>query len=104
MSDDAHDTNDLGRLLDALDPETRARWERYLTEVDAEIEDKGPAAAREHLEQALKHLLAVGYAVHRCYSQKESSSVMNPIGDAAAAVEYAKGILDQITKKPEWSQ
>jgi hypothetical protein len=96
--------DDLGRLLDALDQETRARWGKYLEEVDAEIEEKGPAAAREHLESALKHLLAVGYAVHRCYSQKESAAVMNPIGDAAAAVEYAKGLLDQLSKKPEWSQ
>jgi hypothetical protein len=97
-------TDDLGRLLDALDAETRARWSKYLHEVDAEIQEKGPAAAREHLELALKHLLAVGYAVHRCYSHKESSAVMGPIGDAAAAVEYVKGVLDQIAKKPEWSQ
>ena len=96
--------DDLGRLLESLDAETRARWARYLTEVDAEIEAKGPSAAREHLEAALKHLLAVGYAVHRCYSQKESAAVMSPIGDAAAAVEYVKGMLDQIAKKPEWSQ
>ena len=99
MADD-----DLGRLLLALDAETRERWGRYLSEVDAEIADKGPAAVREHLEAALKHLLAVGYATHRCYSPAESQAVMNPIGDAAAAVEYAKGILDQIAKKPEWSQ
>jgi hypothetical protein len=96
--------DDLGRLLEALDAETRARWANYLTEVDAEIREKGPTAAREHLEAALKHLLAVGYAVHRCYSSKESATVMSPIGDAAAAVEYVKGMLDQIAKKPEWSQ
>ena len=96
--------DDLDRLLSALDQETRKRWGDYLSQVDREIEEKGPAAAREHLELALKHLLAVGYAVHRCYNQKESMSVMNPIGDAAAAVEYAKGLLDQIAKKPEWSQ
>ena len=99
MADD-----ELGRLLQALDAETRARWAGYLTSVDAEIADKGPAAVREHLEEALKHLLAVGYAMHRCYAPRESQAVMNPIGDAAAAVEYAKGILDQIAKKPEWSQ
>jgi hypothetical protein len=98
------DDDELARLLRSLDAETRARWGRYLADVDAEIADKGPAAAREHLEEALKHLLAVGYTMHRCYSPKESQSVMNPIGDAAAAVEYAKGILDQIAKKPEWSQ
>lgn len=98
------DRDDLGRLLDSLDAETRARWGQYLAEVDAEIEEKGPTAALEHLEAALKHLLAVGYAVHRCYSQKESAAVMNPIGDAAAAVEYTRGILAQIAKKPEWSQ
>src|SRR5438067_12960456 len=96
--------DDLGRLLEQLDAETRARWAKYLEEVDAEIREKGPGAAREHLEAALRHLLAVGYAVHRCYSQKESATVMSPIGDAAAAVEYAKGVLDQIAKKPEWSQ
>jgi hypothetical protein len=97
-------TDDLGRLLEALDAETRARWAAYLAEVDGEIEARGPSVAREHLEAALKHLLAVGYAVHRCYSQKESAAVMNPIGDAAAAVEYVKSVLDQIAKKPEWSQ
>ena len=96
--------DDLGKLLEALDKETRERWGRYLTEVDGEIEDRGPAVAREHLELALKHLLAVGYAVHRCYSARESAQVMDPIGDAATAVEYVKSVLDQITRKPEWSQ
>ena len=97
-------TDDLGQLLSALDAETRARWARYLMEVDAEIQARGPLVAREHLEEALRHLLAVGYAVHCCYSEKESTAVMSPIGDAAAAVEYVKGVLDQIAKKPEWSQ
>lgn len=96
--------DDLGRLLEALDHETRDRWGRYLAEVDREIDDKGPPVAREHLEQALRHLLAAGYAVHRCYTQKESAAVMAPIGDAAAAVEYVKSVLAQIERKPEWSQ
>ena len=98
------DDDDLGRLLDALDQETRERWGRYLTEVESEIADRGPQVAKEHLEAALKHLLAVGYAVHRCYTKKESAQVMEPIGDAAAAVEYVKGLLEQLMKKPEWAQ
>lgn len=96
--------DDLGRLLDALDHDTRERWGRYLAEVDGEIDEKGPSVAREHLEQALRHLLAVGYAVHRCYTPKESAAVMAPIGDAAAAVEYVKSVLDQLARKPAWSQ
>ena len=96
--------DDLGRLLSALDAETRARWAGYLAEVDAEIEANGPSIVRHHMESALKHLLAVGYCVHRCYQAKETAMVMNPIGDAAAAVEYVKSVVDQIAKKPEWSQ
>ena len=95
--------DDLGRLLGSLDEETRARWGRYLSEVDAEIAEQGPAVAHGHLEEALKHLLAVGYAVHRCYSPKETLAVMGPIGDAAAAVEYVKGLVTDLAKKPEWS-
>ena len=47
--------DDLGRLLDALDAETRAKWEKWLSEIDGEIESHGPAVARQHLEEALKH-------------------------------------------------
>ena len=92
--------DDLGRLLDELDAETRARWAHYLEEVDAEIREKGPAAASEHLEAAFKHLLAVGYTVHRCYSPKESATVMSPLGDAAAAVEY----VPMNPTRPNWSE
>jgi hypothetical protein len=41
--------------------------------------------------------------VHRCYANNEASTVMDPIGDAASAVEYVRGTLDQVPKKPEWS-
>ena len=95
---------ELTRLLDALDPQTRDRWEKYLEQVDAEVREKGPQAARDHLEAALRHLLAVGWCVHLCYSEAESNDVMSPIGDAASAVEFAKHALEQIAKKPEWSQ
>ena len=59
---------------------------------------------REHLDKALRHLLAVGWAVHLCYSQNEAQQVMAPVGDAASAVEFARNALEQIPKKPEWSQ
>src|SRR5262249_3178711 len=95
---------DLMRLLEVLDEDTRVRWERYLEEVDAEVQLKGPQAAREFLEQALKHLLAAGWALHLCYSQNEAEQVLAPVGEAASAVEFAKNALDQVPKKPEWSQ
>src|SRR5215471_17812203 len=96
--------DELMRLLEVLDPDTRGRWEAYLEEVDEEVREKGPQVARDHLEAALRHLLAVGWAVHLCYAEQESADVMSPIGDAASAVEFAKHALDQISKKPEWSQ
>ncbi|HJZ85333.1 MAG TPA: hypothetical protein VKN99_09200 [Polyangia bacterium] len=96
--------DELHRLLDALDPDTRARWEEYLAEIDAEVRERGPQAAREHLEAALRHLLAVGWAVHLCYSGDEAQQVMAPLGEAASAVEYAKNALAEVPKKPEWSQ
>ena len=96
--------DELHRLLDVLDPETRARWEVYLAEIDAEVREKGPACAREHLDAALRHLLAVGWALHLCYSDDEARQLMAPIGDAASAVEYAKAALAEVPKKPEWSQ
>jgi hypothetical protein len=96
--------DELLRLLEALDGDTRERWESYLEEIDAEVREKGPQAARDHLEQALKHLLAVGWAMHLCYSESESKHVMAPVGEAASAVEFAKNSLDQVPKKPEWSQ
>jgi hypothetical protein len=95
---------DLAELLAQLDDETRVRWERYLLEVDAEVSEKGPAACREHLERALEHLLAVGWALHRCYSTDEADHVMGRLGDAATTVESLRTTLDQIAKKPEWSQ
>jgi len=96
--------DELHRLLDALDPETRERWEEYLAEIDTEVREKGPQAARDHLEAALRHLLAVGWAVHLCYAGEEAQQVMAPLGEAASAVEFAKTTLDQVPKKPEWSQ
>jgi hypothetical protein len=96
--------DELVRLLEALDSDTRSRWEGYLEEVDAEIRERGPQAARDHLEQALKHLLAVGWAVHLCYAKSEATQVMTPIGEAATAVEFARNVLDEVPKKPEWSQ
>ena len=96
--------DELNRLLEVLDPDTRARWEEYLAEVDSEVRDKGPQAARDHLESALKHLLAAGWAVHLCYAEGEAGEVMGPVGDAASAVEFARSALDQVPKKPEWSQ
>lgn len=95
---------DLAELLAQLDDETRQRWERYLKSVDEEISQKGPMAAREHLEAALEHLLAVGWALHRCYALDESSPVMGPLGDAALTVEQIRSAIDLIEKKPEWSQ
>ena len=96
--------DELNRLLEVLDPETRARWEEYLAEIDDEVREKGPACVREHLDAALRHLLAVGWALHLCYSEDEARQLMAPIGDAASAVEFAKAALAEVPKKPEWSQ
>jgi hypothetical protein len=96
--------DDLAALLSQLDEETRGRWEAYLAEVDDEIREKGPSAAREHLDAALEHLLAVGWALHRCYASDEASPVMGPLGDAALTVEQLRALIDQLAKKPEWSQ
>jgi hypothetical protein len=95
---------ELIRLLEALDDEARSRWESYLEQVDAEVQEKGPQAARDHLDAAFKHLLAVAWAVHLCYAEGESQEVMSPIGEAASTLEQARAALDQVTKKPEWSQ
>jgi hypothetical protein len=95
---------DLAALLDQLDEETRVRWGRYLERIEAEISEKGPAAAREHLEAALEHLLAVGWTLHRCFADEESSPVMKPLGEAASTVENLRMALDLIPRKPEWSQ
>lgn len=95
---------ELADLLAQLDEETRLRWERYLSAVDAEISEKGPAIAREHLEAALEHLLAVGWALHRCYVLEDGETVMGPLGDAALTVEKLRAALELISKKPEWSQ
>lgn len=95
---------DLAELLEQLDEETRLRWAHYLESVDAEISEKGPQAAREHLERALEHLLAVGWAMRRCYCQEETVTMMGSLGDAAQAVEALRNALDGLSKKPEWSQ
>jgi len=94
---------ELAELLARLDEETRLRWERYLVEVDAEVSERGPAVVREHLEAALEHLLAVGWALHRCYAEGETGNVLGPLGDAASTVESLRTALDQLPKKPEWS-
>jgi hypothetical protein len=95
---------DLSDLLAQLDAETRARWERYLLEVDEEVDEKGPLVAREHLEAALEHLLAVGWALHRCYRDDDSHTMLDPLGDVAHTIERLRHALDQLAKKPEWSQ
>jgi len=93
----------LEELLSQLDEATRERWSELLERVDAELAEKGPMALREHLDAALGHLLAIGWALHRCYSSDESRAVMGPLGDAATTVEELRASLDQISKKPEWS-
>jgi hypothetical protein len=94
----------LAELLDQLDDETRHRWAQYLEQVEDEIAEKGPATVKKHLDAALEHLLAVGWALHRCYAEDESTPVMGPLGDAATTVEKLRSALELISKKPEWSQ
>lgn len=96
--------DDLHELLERLDDDTRERWADVLEAVDAEIREKGPAALREHLDAALRHLLAVGWALHRCYADEESATVMGPLGEAACTVEELRASLELFQKKPEWSQ
>jgi hypothetical protein len=97
--------DDLSNLLSQLDEETRKRWERYLLHVDTEVSERGPQVVREHLDAALEHLLAVGWALHRCYAVDDATQrVMGPLGDAASTVEQLRQVLDEIAKKPEWSQ
>ena len=93
----------LDELLAQLDEATRDRWKELLERVDAELAEKGPMALREHLDAALGHLLAIGWALHRCYSSDEAAPIMGPLGDAATTVEELRASLDQIAKKPEWS-
>jgi hypothetical protein len=96
---------DLTDLLARLDEETRLRWERYLVKVDADVSERGPQVVREHLERALEHLLAVGWALHRCYAVDENGNrVMGPLGDAATTVEQLRQLIDEIAIKPEWQQ
>lgn len=94
---------DLTDLLSQLDDETRVRWAKYLRSVDDEIAQKGPAAVKEHLDAALEHLLAVGWALHRCYAGEDALPVMEPLGEAAITVEQLRAALHLIPKKPEWS-
>lgn len=95
---------DLVQLLESLDDETRSQWQSFLEAIDAEVLEKGPRAARDHLEEALKHLLAVGWALHSCYADTEARRVLGPIGEAARAVEEARATLEEVPKKPVWSQ
>ena len=48
---------DLLRLLEALDDDTRSRWEAYLAEIDAEVQEKGPQAARDFCRTGLRPLV-----------------------------------------------
>jgi hypothetical protein len=96
--------DDLTRLLSRLDEETRARWGLYLAEIEAEVASKGPDTVREHLEAALRHLLAVGWAAHRCYDESEASAVLTPVGEAAQAVENARITLAGMPRKPQFDQ
>lgn len=98
--------NDLAELLARLDEETRLRWERHLIAIDDEVSQRGPSVVREHLEAALASLLAAGWALHRCYAVEDEAvaRVMKPLGDAAVTVEELRQSLDEIAKKPEWSQ
>ncbi len=96
---------ELAELLSRLDEETRVRWERHLRAIDREVNERGPAVVREHLEKALEHLLAVGWALHLCYALEEDAPrIMKPLGDAATTVEELRQTIDQIAKKPEFSQ
>lgn len=95
---------DLAALLDQLDEETRLRWEAYLETVDAEVSEKGPQAVRQHLDAALEHILAVGWAMRRCYATEETQATLQALGEAAQAVEAVRACLDALGKKPEWSQ
>jgi hypothetical protein len=98
--------NDLAELLARLDEETRLRWERHLIAIDHEVSERGPSVVRERLEAALANLLAAGWALHRCYAHDDEgvARVMKPLGDAAVTVEELRQTLDEMAKKPEWSQ
>lgn len=95
---------DLEAFLEALDPETRAKWETWLEQVDREVLECGPSALREHLDQALRHLLAVAWTVRTCHDEAESDDLLAPVRDAAAAIEHVRHLLDEVAKKPEWEQ
>lgn len=94
----------LDELLATLDDDTRARWAKVLEQVDEELRDRGPCVVQEHLDAALKHLLALGWALHRCYTQEEAAPVMGPLGDAACTVEELRRCLDLLVRRPEWQQ
>lgn len=96
--------DELTELLDSLDDDTRQRWEVFLEQVEAEVQQNGPRAAQEHLEAALRHLLAVGWTLHRCYGKAEARHVMTPLREAASVVENAREALLEVPKKPLWSQ
>ena len=95
---------ELTRLLDHLDPETRILWEEFLEAVDADVEERGPVAAREHFERAQRHLLAACWALHLCYEDGEARDVVNVLSDSARTLEGAKALLIQLPKKPGFSQ
>jgi hypothetical protein len=94
----------LDQLLASLDEDTRARWADLLERVDAEIREQGPEALRVHLDAALRHLLAIGWTLHRCYAHDESAPLMAPLGAAACTVEELRCTLDLLARRPEWRQ
>ncbi len=94
----------LDALLAQLDEETRSRWAEYLEAVEEEIAEKGPSVAQEHLAAAFEHLLAVAWALQRCFESDEASGWMCPLGDAASTVERLRATLAHLSRKPEWSQ
>ena len=96
--------DDLARLLQHLDDETRSQWEEFLEKVDAEVQERGPSAARDHLDMAQRHLLATCWALHLCFEDESARDVIAPVGEAARLLEDAKALLTQLNKKPGWSQ
>ena len=96
--------DDLARLLSHLDPELRSQWEDFLERIDAEVQERGPSAARDHLEIAQRHLLATCWALHLCFEDDAARDVIAPVGEAARLLEDAKALVAQLDKKPGWSQ
>lgn len=95
---------DLARLLEHLDEETRSLWESFLERVDAEVQERGPVAASDHVGLAQRHLLAACWALHLCFEDEPAREVIVPVGQAARLLEDAKALIADLQKKPGWSQ